>query len=105
MRALLAFAAVIAAVVPSGPAFADPGGGASLTIRSGDFVGGDRHHRRSRGNGDLLYVDREYQGDTAWRSESFNDWWHNDPNRSFPRWMQNNANCERKWWGADQLRC
>lgn len=110
MRALLVFAAasVTAAALPAAPALADhrdhrdrP----SVDVRSGSFVSGDRLDRRNRRSGDILYIDREYQGDTLWRADSFNDWWHDSPNRSFPRWMQNNANCERKWWGADALRC
>ena len=105
MRALLAFAAISAVCLPAAPALADHSGGTSVTIGSGDFRGGDRDRRRHRGSGDILYIDREYQGDTAWRADSFNDWWHDNANRSFPRWIQNNAKCERKWWGADQLRC
>ena len=105
MRILLACTAAAALALPAAPAFADHRGGTSFTVGSGTFEHGPRHHRRNRGHGDILYIDRDYQGDTAWRSDSFNDWWHDQPNRSFPRWMQNNANCERKWWGADQLRC
>ena len=106
MRALLlAAASLTAATLPASPALADHGGSSSASDRSSGFVAGDRLQRRGRGFGDVLYIDREYQGDTAWRSDSFNDWWHNQPDRSFPRWMQNNGNCERKWWGGDTLRC
>lgn len=104
MRTLLAFTAAAALALPAAPALADHGG-TSFTASSGAFVDGSRDHRRNRGRGDILYVDRDYQGDTAWRSDGFNDWWHDQPSRSFPRWMQNNERCERKWWGADQLRC
>ena len=104
MRALLAFAATLAVALPATPALADHGGGSSVSIRSGSFVSGDQLPRRNR-FGDVLYIDREYQGDTLWSSDSFNDWWHNNPERSFPRWIQNNGNCERKWWGGDALRC
>ena len=48
---------------------------------------------------------REYQGDTAWKSDSFNDWWHDRPDRAYPRWLTTNQNCERKWVAADTLRC
>lgn len=105
MRALLTLAASLAVLLPAAPALADHRGGTSFTVRSGGFVDGTRHVRRHRGSGDILYVDRDYQGDTAWRSDSFNDWWHDQPARAFPRWMQNNSKCERAWWGADRLRC
>jgi hypothetical protein len=116
MRALLAFATAAIIALPAPPALADHRDGTSFSARSGDPSsvsdfrfgrrdGDRRHHRRHHGGGDILYIDREYQGDTAWRADSFNDWWHDQPNRSFPRWMQNNGNCDRQWWGGDQLRC
>src|SRR4030095_15325620 len=37
---------------------------------------------------------REYQGDTVWRENSFNDWWHDRPDRAYPAWMRNNQNCD-----------
>ena len=44
---------------------------------SGDFRGdfNRRRHHRGFDNG-VVYLDREYQGDTLWRPDSFNDWWH-----------------------------
>ena len=69
-----------------------------------DGPGHDRDRRDRRGDSILIY-DRDYQGDTAWRSGSFNDWWHNRPDRAFPRWMQNNENCERMWWSGGGWRC
>jgi hypothetical protein len=69
---------------------------------------GRRDDRRHRGHGDdVVYYDgyREYQGDTAWRSDSFNDWWHDRPDRAYPRWVAANQNCERKWFAGDTLRC
>lgn len=64
----------------------------------------DRDRRRRHGDSILIY-DRDYQGDTAWRANSYNDWWHNRPDRAFPRWMQNNENCERLWWSGGGWRC
>jgi hypothetical protein len=63
-----------------------------------------RRHHRGFDNG-YVYLDREYQGDTLWRPNSFNDWWHERPDRSMPRWMQNNQNCERLWWSGGNWRC
>ncbi len=75
----------------------------------GGFVDRDgrRDGRRHRGNGDVVYYDdyREYQGDTVWKSDSFNDWWHDRPDRAYPRWVTANQNCERKWFAGDTLRC
>lgn len=67
----------------------------------------DRHHpRRHRGFGDSVFIyDRDYQGDTVWRSNSFNDWWHDRPDRAYPRWLQTNQNCERPWYAGTTLRC
>ena len=48
---------------------------------------------------------REYQGDTAWRPDSFNVWWHERPERSLQRWLQNNQNCQRLWWSGGGWRC
>ena len=83
------------------------------TAPSGQFVSGsssfrgDRHNRRRhRGfDGGAFLYDREYQGDTAWRSNSYNDWWHDRPERSHPAWMSRNQNCERLWWSGGGWRC
>jgi hypothetical protein len=41
----------------------------------------------------------------SWESDSFNDWWHDRPERAYPRWIQNNQNCDRMWWGGGVWRC
>lgn len=116
MRALLAIAAatVAAAAISGSPAAAGDRDRAltgipSTSVHSGfgsGFDHGFRHDRRRlRGTDTILVYDRDYQGDTAWRSDSFNDWWHERTERSYPRWLQNNANCERKWWAGETLRC
>jgi hypothetical protein len=74
------------------------------------FVSGHRDglrhdRRRHRGSGDTLILDREYQGDTAWRADSYNDWWHERPHRSYPAWMTRNQNCERIYWSGGGWRC
>jgi hypothetical protein len=119
---LLAAAGLIAAAAASAPAAAQGGAAAAgftgvsgVTVhRSGHFhrsgfpraVDGRRDGRRHRGSDDgFLLYDREYQGDTAWRAESYNDWWHERPNRSHPAWMTRNQNCDRQWWSGDTLHC
>ena len=92
----------------SGVATGGRGSGHSIGIVGNDHRPGDRRGPRSRRGFDgIAYSDwdRDYQGDTLWRPNSFNDWWHERPNRSFPRWMQNNQNCERQWWGGGTWRC
>ena len=126
---LLGLAAPLAAITfPAAPALAlDPaspqftaGAAAGVTVHRGisgrfdsdvrsDRRGHDRFRhdrRRDRDFGGFVYLDdREYQGDTTWRRNSYNDWWHDSPNRSFPRWVQNNQNCERQWWSGGGWRC
>ena len=109
MSILVAFTAASLAAVPALPAT-----GPTLAFRHGDApVMTHRRpeprdgHRRlpHRGGSPIFFYDRDYQGDSAWRSGSFNDWWHEDTSRSYPRWLQNNANCERQWYAGDTLRC
>ena len=125
---LLGLAAPLAAVlVPAAPAQAlDPnasqftdGAAAGVTVHRGgsrhfgrDFRRGDhdrdhrRDRRRHRGFGDSVFIyDRDWQGDTAWRANSYNDWWHERPWRSYPRWVRSNQDCERVWQGGGVWRC
>jgi hypothetical protein len=43
----------------------------------------------------------------SWQSASFNDWWHDRPDRAFPRWVQHNQNCtpDRMWWSGSGWHC
>lgn len=65
-----------------------------------------RDGRRGRDGGDTYFPYRDYQGDSLWRSVSFNDWWHDRPDRAFPRWVAGNADtCERIWSSGSGWRC
>jgi hypothetical protein len=73
---------------------------------------GDRRGRRGRGSfgcGDV--VTGWYGGEWAlynnrsWEPDSYNDWWHDNPERAFPRWMSRNQDCARKWYSGDVLTC
>lgn len=119
MRALsLAVAAPLAAIaIPAAPAYAQfaagPGSGASVAVHRGgddDKEHDWRRHRRlpvtvvvgapwGAPEGWALYNNR------SWEPESFNDWWHERPHRSYPRWVQSNQNCDRMWWGGGVWRC
>ena len=112
MRALLAFSAIslAALAIPAAPASAGDRDGPRSEFVSGvsTFNGSDfgrRDRRRARGSDTLFVYDRGYQGDSAWRAESFNDWWHERPNRSYPAWVQRNRDCQRMWWQGETLTC
>ena len=119
---LLAAAGLIATAAVSTPAAAQSGAAAGFTgvsaHRSGHVTtwgssrgnfdrrrDGRRHRDRDFDDVGFLPYDREYQGDTVWRAESYNDWWHSRPERSYPAWMSRNQNCERKWWSGGGWRC
>jgi hypothetical protein len=73
----------------------------------GDGNHQDRHrHRNSRG--DAFFAgsyDSDYDQNRSWEPDSYNDWWHDRPDRAFPRWMTHNQNCERLWWSGGDWRC
>ena len=117
MRALLLGLAASAAAIVSAPAGAVDLNGQVFVGNPGTSVRGgfvNRRHdgrhdgrfRRDRGDDGTVYIyDRDYQGDSMWRSDSFNDWWHDRPERAYPRWMLSNQNCDRMWWGGGAWRC
>ena len=109
MRALLALLAAAAAALPSAPALADgPGAGLTAGHDSRDFRRDreDRRDRRREGFDSSVFVyDRDWQGDSAWRANSFNDWWHERPHRSSPRWVSRNRDCTQLWWSGGTWRC
>ncbi|QIK96797.1 hypothetical protein G7076_10450 [Sphingomonas sp. HDW15A] len=68
-----------------------------------DWVGSDR--RRHRDDDAFIYEDREYAGDTLFRADGFNDWWHDAPHRNRPAWVMTNQNCDRQYWMGGAWRC
>jgi hypothetical protein len=114
VAALTLAASPAAALDPAGPVFV--GGSAhGVTVHHGlppGFSGngwhdGPRHDgdRRRRHSDAVFIYDRDYQGDTAWRANSYNDWWHERTERSYPRWMASNQDCQRLWWSGGGWRC
>ena len=89
------------------------GGGGGLHVGFGHHPGfGDSHFdRHGHGSTDsssgvwvnggqwALYNNRTFA------SDSYNDWWHDRPDRAYPAWMRNNKNCERQWYAGATLRC
>ena len=69
-----------------------------------------RHDRRGARCDGIVVLD-VYGGEWAlynnrtWQSDSYNDWWHDRPDRAFPRWVQHNENCARMWWSGGGWRC
>lgn len=113
LAATLALAAPAAAVDRPGLSRAESARGVVVHRGSGHRGSGfspvefrrDGDRRRLRGSGGEIYIgDREYQGDTAWRPDGFNDWWHERPLRNEPRWLRSN-NCERQYWTGGGWRC
>jgi hypothetical protein len=41
----------------------------------------------------------------SWEPDSYNDWWHDRPDRAYPAWMRHNEGCPRQWYAGDTLRC
>jgi len=108
--------ALLAVLALSSPAHAQPltgtpPGGGQVQIGSG-FPGSPDDHRRL-GRGQLLPYGYGYASPEGWayfnnRSfapDSYNDWWHDRPDRSFPRWMSRNEGCQRVWWSGSGWRC
>ena len=73
--------------------------------------GGDGHHRRHRRDGfgdSLIFTDYgawALYNNRTWEPDSYNDWWHDNPDRAYPAWMQRNQKCDRMWWSGDTLTC
>ena len=120
---LLATAAVLAAAaIPAFPAQAEGSGGRAFVgvpsghggtgVRVHHGFGGDRdRHRRDGRFNDEAAIGTWYEGgewalynNRSWEPDSYNDWWHDRPDRAFPRWVQNGS-CERMWWSGGGWRC
>ena len=117
MRTIMLCAAVLIAAAPaaaetqirSGPSWTGSGGHEMVRVHR-DHRGewrrdGDRDRRRDRFARSYYWDGRDYQGDTLWRPDSFNDWWHERPHRSYPAWVARNQDCRRLWWSGGDWRC
>jgi hypothetical protein len=128
-RALLVLAVGAALIAPaSAQSFAAAGFTASSAF-GGSTVGGhfrhpgvrvhrgftgipaDRSRRRDHRFFDGFaypgFYDANYDIDRSWDSDSFNDWWHDRPDRAYPRWVWHNRDCseDRMWWSGAGWRC
>jgi hypothetical protein len=122
MRMLLCLAVAVAASIPATPVQAGETFGFSDTTQ---FVGssgtgvrifadrGTRHDRRGgRRSGPIVIGDVGYYGgewalynNRSFESDSYNDWWHDRPERAYPRWMSQNHDCQRQYWTGSGWRC
>ena len=116
MRALLLSAAISLVAIPVSPVQAlNPNAGQSDSARSVTVHRGggfdnrwrDGRFRHDRGEVDLVTYGGEWAlyNNRSWESDSYNDWWHDRPERAYPRWMMNNQNCARMWWSGGGWRC
>lgn len=47
----------------------------------------------------------DFDANRSFDPDKWNDWWHERPERAFPRWMSRNQDCARQWYSADVLTC
>ena len=116
MKSMLLGLAAAAALALPAAAGAQGWGRQSQSAQAGVSSSGDdrhgrdgRHYRRPRG--DVLYVGPVApEGWAAYNNrtfapDSFNDWWHDRPDRAYPRWIYNNQDCARRFWAGGAWRC
>ena len=58
------------------------------------------------------YADGEWAlyNNRSWNSDSYNDWWHDRPDRAFPRWVleqraRGTCTADRMWWSGSGWHC
>ena len=53
------------------------------------------------------YDPGDYDANRSFDPDKWNDWWHERPERSFPRWVWRNRDCteDRMWWSGAGWRC
>lgn len=77
-----------------------------VAVHRGSENGHGDRHRHWRGNAYFAgWYGGDYDQNRSWEPDSYNDWWHDRPERAFPRWMSHNQNCERLWWSGGGWRC
>jgi hypothetical protein len=119
---LLAAAATLALALPGAPATAQYFEGSGMAApqvsadrtqaiagQSGSWNGHSGDMRRRGARTDVLM--NWYGGEWAlynnrtFAPDSSNDWWHDRPDRAYPRWITQNQGCERMWFSGNVLHC
>ena len=85
-------------------------GAAGFSSGSTDDFRRDRHgHGRdfAFGYAPGYYDPGDYDANRSFDPDKWNDWWHERPERSFPRWVWRNRDCteDRMWWSGAGWRC
>lgn len=86
-----------------------PGGGFSGGFVHPGFGGHDGKfgRRGSSGSGGGVWVNGgqwAQHNNEAFKSDGYNDWWHDRPDRAYPAWVRNNQPC-RMYWSGGGWRC
>ena len=104
------------------PAATFPGPGQFVAVPGGFVRDFKRHDGRRHRDGDRRRRHRDFDdgvfvggwaygpdlvNNRSWEADSFNGWWHDRPDRAYPRWVRSNRDCapERMWWGGGVWRC
>ena len=105
-------AAPAAAGTPEEPFVANPNANGAVgafngTINGHPGFGGHGKNFGRGGNGGLWVNGGEWAryNNQSFASDSFNDWWHDRPDRAYPAWMRGNQDCSRQWFAGNALRC
>ena len=119
MRVLLGLAA-LAAITPAAPAPSQSFNSAAFGAANADRwvttpapPSGHRDGARVRIHRGLAiaygyggYNDYgDFDGNRGFDPDKWNDWWHDRPDRAYPRWMTRNQDCARRWYSGDVLTC
>jgi hypothetical protein len=75
--------------------------------------GDRRFHRGFDGNAAVAWGNYDLQSsydDRDWEPQAGNDWWHDRPDRAFPRWVQEQqargtCDLDRMWWSGSGWHC
>lgn len=103
-KMLLALAATAIAGLAA-PAAAGPEQGSKGASPGGSF-NGDGPGRPGFVAGGVWISAGEWAryNNEAFKSDSYNDWWHDRPDRAYPAWVRNNQPC-RLYWSGGGWRC
>ena len=112
-KMLLGLAAAIAVTALATPAAAGTPGEPFVGYPNANnnpcvFSGGGFQVRRSDGSSGGVWVNGgewAHYNNRTFSADSYNDWWHDNPNHSQPAWVRNNQNCDRQYFAGDVLRC
>jgi hypothetical protein len=83
-------------------------GTSGLQVGGGAGFGGQLADRRHGSSGGGVWVNGgewARYNNPSFQSDSYNDWWHDRPDRAYPAWVRNNQNCARQWYAGNTLRC